>query len=250
MSSLALRRGRGFACAELPPTLQPHAIAASAPGPDHLRTLVFSGLIYALLGGLVLLLSAAPSRTSPTRLPPTVPTRVEDFVEALRPPLTRIMLTGSTGGGAVVPSTRIGKAPAPSPDPSAAPAGFSTEDRRDQIPLGNDPAGTQSTTPFPGSRPGALPGIQELGHSSLAIRSQVEPIYPDFARKAHLQGAVVLHLVVDETGQPIQVEVLEGHPIFHQVAIQAARQWRFEPARVDGQPVPASFRLTLKFSLR
>jgi protein TonB len=84
----------------------------------------------------------------------------------------------------------------------------------------------------------------------LAVLRQVDPAYPDFARRARVQGTVVLLMTVDEAGRPLRVQVLEGHPVFHEAAVQAARQWRFEPARVDGQAVSAAFRLTLKFSLR
>jgi protein TonB len=82
------------------------------------------------------------------------------------------------------------------------------------------------------------------------VLRQVDPVYPDFARRARIQGTVVLLMTVDESGQPLRVQVMEGHSVFHEAAVQAARQWRFEPARVDGHPVSASFRLTLKFSLR
>jgi protein TonB len=82
------------------------------------------------------------------------------------------------------------------------------------------------------------------------VLRRVDPVYPDFARRSRIQGPVVLMLTVDEHGQPIQVQVLQGHPVFHEVALQAARQWRFEPARLGGRAVAASFRLTLNFSLR
>ena len=92
--------------------------------------------------------------------------------------------------------------------------------------------------------------VHDFTTVGLAVLRQVDPVYPEFARRARIQGPVVLLMTVDEQGQPIQVQVLEGHPVFREAATQAARQWRFEPARVDGRPVAASFRLTLKFSLR
>jgi protein TonB len=93
-------------------------------------------------------------------------------------------------------------------------------------------------------------GVHDFTSVGLAVLRQVDPIYPDFARRARIQGPVVLMMTVDDQGVPIQVQVLEGHVAFHEAARQAARQWRFEPARVNGQPVSAAFRLTLKFSLR
>jgi protein TonB len=94
------------------------------------------------------------------------------------------------------------------------------------------------------------PIVHDFTATGLAVLRQVDPVYPDFARKARIQGPVVLMMTVDERGLPIQVQVLEGHPVFHEAALLAARQWRFEPARMDGRPVLATFRLTLKFSLR
>jgi protein TonB len=92
--------------------------------------------------------------------------------------------------------------------------------------------------------------IHDFSMEGLAVLHRVDPIYPELARRARLQGPVVLLMTVDERGLPIQVQVLEGAPAFHEAALQAARQWRFEPARLEGRPVAASFRLTLKFSLR
>jgi protein TonB len=97
---------------------------------------------------------------------------------------------------------------------------------------------------------GTGPVIHDFTSVGLAVLHRVDPVYLDFARQARIQGPVVLMMTVDEQGRPIQVQVLEGHAVFHEAAKQAARQWRFEPARMNGQPVSAAFRLTLKFSLR
>jgi protein TonB len=94
------------------------------------------------------------------------------------------------------------------------------------------------------------PTVHDFTSVGLGIRHQVAPAYPDMARMARIQGVVVLHMTVDEQGQPMQVQVLEGHAVFHASAVAAARQWRFVPALLDGHPVKASFKLTLKFSLR
>ncbi len=120
-----------------------------------------------------------------------------------------------------------------------------------------DPAGIGARTPGPNTSTGvplAAPVASLVVHDfsmvGLAVLHRVDPVYPDFARSARIQGPVVLMMTVDERGQPSQVQVLEGHPVFHEAALQAARQWRFEPARLDGQPASATFRLALKFSLR
>jgi protein TonB len=86
--------------------------------------------------------------------------------------------------------------------------------------------------------------------NTLRILRQVDPLYPPFARMAHIQGAVVLLMTIDEQGIPADIQVIEGHMALLEEALRAARQWRFEPARADGRPVPATFKLTLNFRLK
>jgi len=252
MFHVAFPRGQGPAYADLPPTLQPHVIAASAPPADHLRTVLLSGLIYFSLVGAGVAVSsfAPPPILVHPQLPPAGPTIV------VEPPTYRVVLpqptvtSGVARGNESVPPTQL--APPSQAPPNEAPAGLPTEDRRLEPPVGSGPgiAVPGSTAPQGAPAVGAGPVIHDFTSVGLAVLRQVDPIYPDFARRARIQGPVVLMMTVDEQGRPIQVQVLEGHPVFHEAAKQAARQWRFEPARMNGQPVSAAFRLTLKFSLR
>jgi len=251
MFHFASKRGQRSAFADLPPTLQPWAVAASAPPSDHLRVVTLSGFIYfSFVAAGVAFSSLGPSASlAPNRPPDQGPTVVYE-----RPPGFRVMLPlpgvvrGS--GGAVEPTGPVPPA-TPTQTPTEASAGLSTEDHsRDRVGAGT---GGPGAAPSPGSiSTGPIAGsmVHDFTTVGLAVLRQVDPVYPEFARRAHIQGPVVLLMTVDEQGQPIQVQVLEGHPVFREAATQAARQWRFEPARVDGRPVAASFRLTLKFSLR
>lgn len=252
MFHVAFPRGQGPAYADLPPTLQPHVIAASAPPADHLRTILLSGLIYfSLVVAVVALSSLAPPPVLIPPLPPPVgPTIVYD------PPSYRVVLPqptvsgGMSRGNESVPTTQ--PTPPSQTPPTGAPAGLPAEDHRLDPPEGSGPgtAAPGATAPPGPPTMGSGPVIHDFTSVGLAVLRQVDPIYPDFARRARIQGPVVLMMTVDEQGRPIQVQVLEGHPVFHEAAKQAARQWRFEPARMNGQPVSAAFRLTLKFSLR
>jgi len=250
MSNFALRRGRGPVFPDLPPTLQPHAILAAAPSTNTLRAASLSALAYLLLAGAALALaSLGPKAVLPPVLPPAPRWRP---VEIEGPPRLRPLerqapvIAGTGGGGAVV-------APGGSParaDPDEATAGLPTADRHLDVP-GAGPvlpgfAGPMSANPGPA----AGPIIHDFSATAPAILDRVDPVYPDLARRAHVQGTVVLMMVVDERGVPLQVRVLDGHPALQEAALQAARQWRFEPARMDGRPVAASFRLTLNFRLR
>jgi protein TonB len=157
----------------------------------------------------------------------------------------------STGGGGVVmPALPIPPVVA-TQVPGEAPAGMPTEDHAlEPVSSGRSGPGLPSSQAGTPEQAQAGSAVQDFTSLGLAVLRRVDPIYPDFARRSRLQGPVVLMLTVDEQGQPIQVQVLQGHPAFHDVALQAARQWRFEPARQGGRPVPAAFRLTLNFTLR
>lgn len=256
MFHVAFPRGQGPVYEDLPPTLQPCAIAHAAPHTDRVRTAALSGLIYVLLGGgLAVVASLAPPVVA-RPAPPVTQGRTVIFDGPVVRPLIQHVLPQTRGGGASTTSPAFPSNPAPQHEPTSAPGGLSTEDHHNDVPMGTgSPTGAPASHLGPGLATGPAsgpvgPAAREYTTTSLAVLRQVEPVYPAFARQARIQGPVVLKMTVDERGQPIQVEVLEGHPVFHEAARQAARQWRFEPARVDGQPVIATFKLTLKFSLR
>ncbi|WP_257312048.1 energy transducer TonB [Geothrix fuzhouensis] len=250
MSILALRRGRGPAFPDLPPTLQPHAILAAAPPSDTLRAASLSALTYLLLaGGAVILASFGPKAILAPVLPPAPPWRP---VELDGPPRTRPVerviptVAGGTGSGTVAAPSGT----SPRADPDEAAAGLPTVDRSSEVPV-DGPALPGPVVPASGAAvPASGPVIHDFSATAPAVLRQVDPLYPDLARRAHVQGTVVLLMVVDEAGVPIQVRVLDGPPALQEAALHAARQWRFEPARMDGRAVAASFRLTLNFRLR
>ncbi len=81
------------------------------------------------------------------------------------------------------------------------------------------------------------------------LTGKVEPTYPAIAKAARLQGKVVLQVVVAKTGNVDSVSVVSGHPLLVQAAINAARQWKYKPFVVDGQPVAVSTEVEVPFSL-
>lgn len=71
--------------------------------------------------------------------------------------------------------------------------------------------------------------------------------YPGQARRAGLQGIVLLSVIIDTSGQVVDPEVLDSpDPQLAQAAIDAVRQWRFQPARREGGP-PLRVRMTMTF---
>ena len=250
MFHIAYPRGRGPVFADLPPTLQPCAIAASAPPSDHLRVAALSGLVYCALvaAGVAASRFGSPPALAPVRPPETGPTIVYVPPNIIR--LTLPQPSAVRGGSGGSESAPVQSAP-PVEVPTEAPAGLPTANHAlDPMVTG---AGTSNTGTSPGvaqTGTAAGPMVHDFTAVGLAVLHQVDPTYPELARRARIQGPVVLLMTVDEAGQPVQVQVLDGHPVFHEAAKQAARQWRFEPARVNGRPVTAAFRLTLNFTLR
>jgi TonB family protein len=77
----------------------------------------------------------------------------------------------------------------------------------------------------------------------------VEPVYPEVARFMGAQGIVILETTTDETGHVVNVKILRSIPLLDQVAMDAARQWVFEPLVIDDKPKSALFTVTVAFRL-
>lgn len=64
-----------------------------------------------------------------------------------------------------------------------------------------------------------------------------KPAYPAIAKAAHASGAVHVRVVVDENGNVITATAVSGHALLQPSATQAARQAKFSPTKLSGQPV-------------
>jgi len=80
---------------------------------------------------------------------------------------------------------------------------------------------------------------------------RVAPVYPEIARKAGVEGRVILQIVVDEAGKVIEARPVVADPpgIFEQDAMTAVMQWRFEPALKDGNPIKVRMGQLVEFRL-
>lgn len=76
------------------------------------------------------------------------------------------------------------------------------------------------------------------------------PPYAPLAKANGIQGAVIVEMVIDPTGTPISASALSGPPELRETSERYAMDWRFGPARIDGQAVTARFKLTLNYKLR
>jgi TonB family protein len=83
---------------------------------------------------------------------------------------------------------------------------------------------------------------QRLEHS-------VAPIYPDVARKAGIEGNVVLRVSVSEEGRVTELTVLDGPPVLARAAVHAVQQWQYRPWIMGGRPTAVVTTLVVSFRL-
>ena len=108
---------------------------------------------------------------------------------------------------------------------------------------------SQDLTPEAG---GSRPASTFAGQSNAIIPGQlihrVDPQYPKRARKKKLEGQVLLQATIERDGSVGNVSVLSGEVILAESAIDAVREWRFEPYTQNGLPVEVLQNLTFTFA--
>lgn len=81
------------------------------------------------------------------------------------------------------------------------------------------------------------------------VLSTVIPSYPAIARKNRVEGDVVVQAEISASGKITGIKVLSGPLPLHQAAVEALRQWKFAPGKLDGQPVSTQLSVMIKFRL-
>jgi protein TonB len=77
----------------------------------------------------------------------------------------------------------------------------------------------------------------------------VDPVYPDLAAKARLQGIVILEAIIAPNGLVRDVKVLRGIPMLDEAALEAVRQWAYTPTLLSGVPVQIALVVTVRFRI-
>ncbi|HSA96705.1 MAG TPA: energy transducer TonB [Acidobacteriota bacterium] len=76
---------------------------------------------------------------------------------------------------------------------------------------------------------------------------RVPAVYPEAAKKAGIEGTVVLSVSLNEKGQVIRARVIKSIPELDEAALEAVRHWKYEPMTVDGKPRPIVFTVEVEF---
>ena len=81
--------------------------------------------------------------------------------------------------------------------------------------------------------------------------SAPQPQYTEIARKARIQGVVIVQAIIDKGGNVTNVKVLKGLPMgLSEQAVEAIKKWKFKPATLNGKPVDVYYNLTVNFRLQ
>jgi TonB family protein len=154
---------------------------------------------------------------------------------ALKPKATPIELNGGLvvyeHGKVVFRMESPGKESPPQAEPAAVPSGAIQN---------------AATREDDGSTvPAAIPSPSANSY----LIERVEPTYPEAAREQHIQGPVVLNVLVGTSGLVRETSVVTGDPLLARAAIDAVRQWRFNPHQLKGKAVEFETRITVNFAL-
>lgn len=171
--------------------------------------------------------------TITTFTPPSKPPeKIPDPTTVVSKPVVSAVSTGVPGG-------------VPGGQPGGVPGGVAGG-RGDDVPPPPPP-------PPPPPKPEPTPVPKKIQVSGGVLQGsalkRVQPTYPPIAKAARASGAVQVQVTISEEGRVIEAQVVNGHPLLRDAAVQAARQWVFKPTELSGVPVKVQGILTFNFTL-
>jgi protein TonB len=117
--------------------------------------------------------------------------------------------------------------------------------------IGGVIGGVLSSVPRPAPPPVPLSQAVRVGGKIRPPRlvRRVDPIYPDVAKQARIQGDVRIDAIIDTQGRVVEMKVLSGHPLLATSALNAVGKWVYEPTYLNEQPIPVVLEVTVEFRL-
>ena len=79
--------------------------------------------------------------------------------------------------------------------------------------------------------------------------NQPKPVYPPLAKQARIQGVVRFNAIIGKDGAIMNLQVVSGHPLLVPAALEAVRQWRYQPTLLNGEPVEVVTQIDVNFTL-
>ena len=188
--------------------------------------------VVGILSAYLILRSLQPENREPAQASSSVspsPSRAETA------PASDSSNTASTGSaetpGKTVTSSQVGVAANPSTEQ------VKPEPKSTAKPTPASESGTPKDAPPPVPTPPKTSGPISGGVLNARAISLPKPQYPAIAKQARASGTVVVQVTIDENGNVISARAVSGHPLLHSSSVAAARQAKFRPTKLAGQPV-------------
>jgi protein TonB len=213
--------------------------------PDDKRPLQY-GILFALLAHVVILYITFPEISMSSTLP------TEDqivYVQSYKPPPPPKKEPPKPLEEKKLKTKKI---PIPDPTPDEPEPIVEPDPEPEPEPLPPDMIaliGTPGPPPIGNTGP-LIAGV--AGVSNPVLLDKVQPIYPELARKAGIQGKVFLQAIVNDDGSVQNVSVLSCTAPelgFEEAAIEAVRKWRYKPGEQKGRPVDVFFNVAVEFTI-
>jgi periplasmic protein TonB len=122
-------------------------------------------------------------------------------------------------------------------DPAALPKGINVANT----------FGASGSIASPGAPPAAIKGGQLVQPKLI---SSLASSYPAAAKAAHAEGDVLIDALIDSTGKVAATKVISGSPLLQQAAVDSLHFWKYEPARLNGEPIPIHIKVSVNFRLQ
>jgi protein TonB len=166
--------------------------------------------------------------TAPSSIPQGVPTIIDETAPDL-------------AGGPSLPTGHGGEMGVPGG--FGPPGGFAALPRVEPPKLETTPA--PAAVPTPPRAPVRVGGDVR----SPRLIQEVKPPYPRMALAARVQGTVRIEAILSRDGSVQSMRVVSGHPLLVPAALDAVRQWRYEPTLLNNVPVDVSLAIEVNFTL-
>lgn len=107
---------------------------------------------------------------------------------------------------------------------------------------------TEAGTPQPAAEPAPPP--KPPVRKAAQVKRRIKPAYPVAAKRAGVEGLVVLVITIDETGKVVDAKVVKGLGYgLDEAALNVVQRWEYEPASIDGKPIKSTRREKIEFIL-
>jgi protein TonB len=186
-----------------------------------------------------------PEEAAAVETPPPMPVPEPEPAAAPEPPKPV-----ATAPPSPIPTRRTVRPPAPATPRQAAPTQSATLHPSESPSATAVPAPSPPAPNLPATEQmAALPTVPPVPVSAAA--GNRKPAYPAAAQRRHLEGRVVLRVNVSASGtaEAVAVAASSGHPALDQVALDAVRAWRFNPATRGGVAVAGTVDVPIQFRL-